>query len=338
MMRIISFDVGIKNMAYCLMEIGGDTTRDASSIQILQWNVLNLSGEDAPTSHLCTCITGITKKTPNGKICGKKAKYGGPCGSGSDVGHPNLEKFCLKHATSHERWRLPKKETKLTELKKKKVEELAMEWKKIELAAKPGTRLDGCTILMRKQELIDCLAKYYSETEFTILPVAKQRKAVDINLIEIGQNIRIQLDNYLGNMRLDYVIIENQISTIATRMKTIQGMLAQYFIMRQNGGGEPQPHIEFISSHNKLKGFALEHNVESTQEHDKKKYKANKMNGVDICRRFLDANSAMAANWKDEFEKNGKKDDLADGFLQGIFYLKREKIISYAENLKINSV
>lgn len=336
MMRIISFDVGIKNMAYCLMEIGGETTRDASSIEILQWNVLNLSGEDAPASHLCTCITGITKKTPNGKICGKKAKYGGPCGGGSD----RVEKFCLKHATNHERWRLPKKETKLAELKKKKVEELAMEWKKIDMAIHPEKR-DGCTILMRKQELIDCLAKYYSETEFTILPVAKQRKAADINLIEIGQNIRTQLDNYLGNMRLDYVIIENQISTIATRMKTIQGMLAQYFIMRENGSGHlhhPHPHIEFISSHNKLKGFTLEHNVESTQEHDKKKYKANKMNGVDICRRFLDANQAMGANWKDEFERNGKKDDLADGFLQGIFYLKREKIIIYAENLKINSV
>jgi hypothetical protein len=33
-----------------------------------------------------------------------------------------------------------------------------------------------------------------------------------------------------------------------------------------------------------------------------------------------------------------KKDDLADAFLQGIWYLKHIKLITYAENLKINSV
>ena len=328
MMRIISFDVGIKNMAYCLMEIT-EPSLDVSekTIRISQWNVLNLSDNGEPTeTQKCNCITGITKKTPNGKICGKKAKYGPP----STISRE--EYFCLKHATSHGRWVLPTKETKLSELKKKKVEELGIQWRKIHPQE---------TCSLKKQELAEYLAKHYAEKEFTLLPVIKKRNAGEINLIEIGKNIQIQLDHYLGNLSLDYVIIENQISTIATRMKTIQGMLAQYFIMRPNGSLQthPCPHIEFISSHNKLKGFSLEHTVEATQEHDKKKYKANKMNGVDICRRFLDSNvNPNLGVWKDDFERNSKKDDLADGFLQGIFYLKREKIINYAENLKINSV
>jgi hypothetical protein len=33
-----------------------------------------------------------------------------------------------------------------------------------------------------------------------------------------------------------------------------------------------------------------------------------------------------------------KKDDFADCFLQGIWYLKQSKIITYADNLKINLV
>ena len=46
-----------------------------------------------------------------------------------------------------------------------------------------------------------------------------------------------------------YVIIENQIGPLAIRMKTIQGMIVQYFIM-SNLNVE---HIEFISASNKLK-------------------------------------------------------------------------------------
>lgn len=322
MMRIISFDVGIKNMAYCLFEVlPGD-----EPLHILQWNILNLSGEeDTSIKQLCNCVYGVTKKLPGGKVCGKKAIYGPP-----PSGDSPSSLWCKKHAEIEKKYMLPKKETKLSELKKKKVEELTVEWGKLERTA--------ANVSLRKQQLIDSLAKYYEEREYVLLSQPKKRKAGEINLIEIGENIQTQLDNYLGKMEIDYVIIENQISTIATRMKTIQGMLAQYFIMRENG--EVRPKIEFISSHNKLKGFSLEHQVEPAGEHDKKKYKANKMNGVDICRRFLDSsiNSCLGGPWKDYFERNGKKDDLADGFLQGIFYLKREKIINYAENLKINSV
>ena len=42
---------------------------------------------------------------------------------------------------------------------------------------------------------------------------------------------------------ITHVFIENQISPIANRMKTIQGMLAQYFIMKSNidWRGEARP-------------------------------------------------------------------------------------------------
>ena len=58
-----------------------------------------------------------------------------------------------------------------------------------------------------------------------------------MDLIEIGVN----LDKYFNKMfsfdkddseimKPDIILIENQISPIANRMKTIQGMIAQFFI------------------------------------------------------------------------------------------------------------
>ena len=35
-MKLISFDIGIKNLAYCIFDI------DNTSIKIVDWNVLNL--------------------------------------------------------------------------------------------------------------------------------------------------------------------------------------------------------------------------------------------------------------------------------------------------------
>jgi hypothetical protein len=61
-------------------------------------------------------------------------------------------------------------------------------------------------------------------------------------------SLLLVLSELFDNYELDYIIIENQISTIATRMKSIQCMLSQFFIIKH-----PYSQIEFISSTNKLK-------------------------------------------------------------------------------------
>ena len=45
-MRILSFDIGIFNMAYCLRETTGD-----KKVKILEWNILNISG--IPDCSMC---------------------------------------------------------------------------------------------------------------------------------------------------------------------------------------------------------------------------------------------------------------------------------------------
>ena len=72
------------------------------------------------------------------------------------------------------------------------------------------------------------------------------------NLKQLGLKLHKSIIKKLTNdlfTTVDKVIIENQISPIANRMKTIQGMIAQFFIMNDIKD------IEFVAASNKLKNF-----------------------------------------------------------------------------------
>lgn len=168
-----------------------------------------------------------------------------------------------------------------------------------------------------------------------LMPIVakKKTKAGDADLITIGRNMATLLDNERNSFAdVTHIIIENQISTIAARMKTIQGMLAQYFILRN-----PGTIIQFVSSMNKLKGLDKLH---ETTNSNASEYKKHKKDGVEYCRRFLDriALSTITSSdkcmddtiyrcqkWKTLLENSKKKDDLADCFLQGIWYLQKTR-------------
>ena len=343
--KLISFDIGIKNMAFCFFD-----TSTSSPPSIQKWEVLNLMDETAPIQKVvCTCHlkTKVPKKKVENiviKTCGKTAKY-----------QKNGEFFCEKHACSHETYLIPKKEHSPASLKKLKVDGL------MELANKYGVfskntnnnseKIDALFAQKREQVLIpttkkDILEKtlaFFDEKCFQVLQVSKKKTANETDLLSIGRNMTRLLDQYpeLVESPGTYVILENQISTIANRMKTIQGMLAQYFIMR----GRPDIYIEFVSSANKLKDFpktnALgaasgESSGAATAAATSNSYKQHKKDGITFCKQFLEKNSTWTP-WSYALE-SVKRDDLADSFLQGIWYLKREKIITYAYDLKINSV
>jgi hypothetical protein len=145
-------------------------------------------------------------------------------------------------------------------------------------------------------------------------------KAMDVDLITIGKNMMQELDKVLEmgglensdtKINIDIAIIENQISTIASRMKTLQGMIAQYFIMKHT------PHIEFISASNKLKMFMTK---------NKTTYTERKAESVEITAELLETKEEFV-DFKGYLNKNKKKDDLADCFLQGIYYLTIKNMI-----------
>lgn len=126
----------------------------------------------------------------------------------------------------------------------------------------------------------------------------------NISLIDIGININ-KMFNKLFTTQFDLILIENQISPKANRMKTIQGMVAQYFINKNIDN------ILFISSCNKLKPFV---NKKKTTYNERKKL------SIEITYKILEKLN-IDKNLIEYFKSNKKKDDLADCFMQNISHL-----------------
>jgi len=256
---------------------------------------------------------------------------------------------------------IPSKEMSMTTIKKMKLEDLKSFCK------------THCIAFAESDKKPDICAK--AETaikERTLVPIKPvKQNANHVHLVEIGKQIRIQMNQILkvqrtdgfehpldaqgplSAIKVDIVILENQISPIAGRMNTIQGMLAQYFIMRDLGFQNDIsliPKIEFISSSGKLKDYkgpsggttdgcssTVPKEPSTDGSSSKTTYKDHKRDGIAFCRDFMTKNEGLITH-RDVFDASAKKDDLADCFLQGIYYLKREKLITYSEDLEIKVV
>jgi hypothetical protein len=102
-------------------------------------------------------------------------------------------------------------------------------------------------------------------------------------------------------------------------MKTLQGMITQYFIMKHI------PQIEFISASCKLKLFtdtSLDLTNTDTVCVDASTYADRKKSGIAVCRSLGEISrkrNSDYAKWIPVFENHKKKDDLADCFLQGLW-------------------
>jgi hypothetical protein len=317
---IISFDIGIKNLAYCIFVIDPVKKHQMS---VLKWNIINLTQTDASSQQkpqTCTCMKAGKKKGPE-TVCGKKGVFTDSAGS---------LVFCTVHAKSCTGKIIPSKEMSMTTIKKMKLEDLKSFCK------------THCIAFAESDKKPDICAK--AETaikERTLVPIKPvKQNANHVHLVEIGKQIRIQMNQILGVIKVDIVILENQISPIAGRMNTIQGMLTQYFIMRDLGFQNDIsliPKIEFISSSGKLKDYKGPTEPSTDGCSSKTTYKDHKRDGIAFCRDFMVKNEGLRTH-QGVFDASTKKDDLADCFLQGIYYLKREKLITYSEDLEIKVV
>ena len=132
-------------------------------------------------------------------------------------------------------------------------------------------------------------------------------KASELDLIQLGRNMARHFDTLFKSKTIDCLLIENQISPLANRMKTLQGMITQYFIMQGVGN------IKFVSSSNKLKEFTTK---AVTSYNERKKL------GIEVTQGLL-TGSAMSPHRR-TFESSKKKDDLSDSFLQALWFIRSE--------------
>ena len=270
-MKILSIDVGIKNLAFCLL------VKQETNFSIEKWGIVDLSKE---ISHTCTIVE-------KGVVCGKPAKF-----------KKNASCFCLKHSKKHD-YQVPTGDLKIAHINKQKIQTLYQIADKYKITyEKP----------IKKTDLINAIHEYIHATCFDPIENVNASK---LDLVTIGRNLQTKFDDVLDHSfdTITTVLIENQISPIANRMKTIQGMIAQYFIMRN-----PNVSIEFVNAGNKLK------NVEGSKEATG--YKDRKKLGIQTCLDLFTTNTHLQS-WESFFTTHAKKDDLADALLQGIWFFRK---------------
>jgi hypothetical protein len=296
-MQLISIDVGIKNLAYCILEknidaiANLDANANANVYKIIKWDSINLCGEEP------TCLE-----------CKNKASY-----------TKNELNYCLTHAKKTG-FIIPTKDNSSSAIKKLKIENL------ISLATEYKITINEND---KKNIILKTVIDFFNTT---MMEKTNKTSANSLDLVTIGISLKKEFDKILPLVTIDQVIIENQIGPIANRMKMIQGMIAQYFIM------SGIPAVTCVSSMNKLKAFTHSGNNKNEYnkneynkteynkteynktEYNKTEYKDRKKLGIDITKDMI----ADMKDWTPFFLQHKKKDDLADSFLQGIWFLQNK--------------
>lgn len=286
-MKLLSIDVGIKNLAYCLFEFNAET----HEYHILLWDVINLCG------NIPNCSSPSCKKVSKFTI---------------NVA-ANVVYLCPTHAKKSN-YIIPTANFSLKKIAKMKLTDLhkVIQDYTIPLSAPSA----------KKEEILKRVMQFMVTK---MLQPVTTIIANDFDLIKLGIAMRDAFQRELVNHieTLDKIVIENQISPIANRMKTLQGMIAQFFIMHD------KPNISFVSAANKLKGISCSgdeikiddgENDNTNVETGLKNYALRKKEGIKITQALI---KEKYIQWLPHFNQHKKKDDLADAFLQGIYVLRK---------------
>lgn len=285
-MKIISWDVGIKNLAYCVMEKQNNKDipykiHNWGNINIIEQTYLKCIGKDCKRKVL------VTNKV-NNKICG----------------------YCAIHKREFENF-----EPEMTIFSKSdKCDEICQFSDKCK--KKSTCKIDGifyCTVhkkniynkIIKNQEFVKYKPPNCSTIDIKIL------KKILINLLDKHKDILLDVN---------HCVIENQPSLKNPKMKSIAETLYNWFLIRgQIDNQNPINHLTYMCPSNKLK--VNEDNTISIlkkSKNDTEKYKLTKQLGILYCKQLLKNDQIHL----DFLGINKKKDDLCDAFLQGAYYLE----------------
>jgi len=193
-MKILSIDVGMKNLAYCLLDYTNN------NYKIDKWDIIDLCNEQI---YICK---GINKKNIK---CNKIAKF-----------KKYNECYCKIHA-KNKKFKIPNNNLKTKKIKKLRIAELKKLAYDYDISLNALSKKKECY----NQIILDISNNYFDYIEKT--------KTNDFTLVQYGISMKKEFEkifNTIGYNIIDIVLIENQIGPLALRMKTLQGMIMQHFI------------------------------------------------------------------------------------------------------------
>jgi len=303
-MKILSFDVGIKNLAYCLID------KNKEDFKIEDWGIINLD-DDRKT---CTFINNRKKK------CGTTATH-------SYIHNQEQGYYCKKHKKTYE---MPEIKIICCE----NTEKCGYKNKKGIICNKKGSNK------IEKEKTILCNAHLKSEKNSRLKEIGpiklKNQNCNKIGVQILATKLFKYLDNKKNFLNVDEVLIENQPSLLNPTMKTRSSFVYSYFCMRGIVDGEKTKSIiesvKFFSPSNKLKVNKDQSNkMLKKGETEREIYIITKDLGEAYCKALI-KDDEVNINY---INNQVKKDDLCDAFLQGFYHLYYKDVTCLPEKYKI---
>ena len=300
---VLSFDVGLIHLSYCLLRKKYYTTDKGDKLdwEILDWNNIDLSGRDN-----MKCIE-----------CGKKASMTNITGIDNKINY-----YCKIHGKKVDIKIEPFEEC----FKENKNNNCCYEMRGGKICNKSSKycKDDNNYCNTHAKQLYKNIISSAKMKDFKL----KSTKKLEFD--DVKYNLMMVLENKPHLLKANYVVIENQPSFKNPRMKSIASTIYDYYLIRGIIDKERTKsnifQVKFMSPSNKLK-VATEGDTKllikvKADGDDTKKYKLTKALGIKYCLELI----THLPNWTEHFKSFTKKDDLADSFLQGAYF--------YTHNIK----
>lgn len=313
-MIIISWDVGVINLAYCVLKC--TSSSKTINVEVLDWNIINLMKDEKLSFNCCGLMK--SKKNNEPKICGKKATYYLIAGyQGKSYG------FCKTHLAQAERY-WSKKQTERMFHTVSKVKSCSYQktdgtecGKSAKYVFINGEKTYLCT--PHYKSMLNKKIKEYSPQPIKNL-VVKNYPTSHLQLLLVKELDK--LTKHFAMLGIEEVVIENQPSMKNPKMKAIASTLFDFFLIR---GYIDKIHnldiqlVRFMCPSNKLK-VNNKNTIEvfKTNKNSKEKYKLTKALSIQYTKQLLQ-NTPEQLEYLDLYEK---KDDICDAYLQGRYYLE----------------
>jgi hypothetical protein len=311
-MRVLSFDVGIRNLAGCIIE-WNESSDIGSNLKIHYWDIINVVDNKKSTEAPSICLSEGCKLKPKSYIDFNKIKY---C-------------FCTKHLKDSQSLTTNVFEPYSTDNFTEIIQTdsiYCVECEPTTPTTKPTKRIK-CLYTNSKLQTTLCNKHYKQITSRT---ETARKKIISFSKSKVKDmttnDLKLQLIKCLDSRKdillknVDMVLIENQPTFKNPTMKSVSDTIYTWFMIRgvidAESNGSTIKEVKFISPSNKLKEF----NTETIDEAvDNQKYKITKQLAIENTKTIL-------ASYKLDESINrilsfDKKDDLADSFLQGWYVL-----------------